>query len=649
MPASIKIPAEFTAKDKFSTVVRKMGQGVAKFSRQSSTYIERFDQKITRSFKRLGTLGGLALGLSIGTIFTNAFNDVTTYETGLVGVGKTTKIAGNDLKKLGTDVIDLSDNMRGIKTENLLEVAQAAGQLGVTGSDNILRFSGTMTKMEKATDIAGEQGAASIARLLNITGEGVGVIDRFGSAIVGLGNSSAATESEILSVASEVGRSTAAYRLHAKEILGISTVLKSLDVRPEAAGTAVGQVFRGIEMATIKGGKSLRGFGKIMGMSTDQVTKTFQESPQKAFVTFIEGLNKISKEGGSVSKALLDVGLSNETISKGIIPLATNADLLNDKLAQSALEWEKNAALNEEFSDATKTVRTGLDDISKSWTNVILKQASAGSGLEKLQDALFWVSDNMETLIVVGASLVGMYVTLKAITWGVQAATAAYNVAIGINTALTQTNKKALIGNTVAQGAYRVAMAAGSAWTWIATAATTAFGVALNASIWPITLIVAAIAAVIAIIMNWDSITAWFSKQWGKFTNWISKAWDSVVNFFTEFDFKGFFMDIGNSLIKYFLKPLEWTFKLMAKAPGKLGEIGRMGLVGIEKMTADDSDPNNDKPLPSTNQVISENTQRKINETKVTMDIRDKGGNVESVSSNNNDIPINLGSTVGAI
>ena len=645
MAASIKVPTVFTAEDRFTSVVRKMSSGVKSWSRQTGAAVDRFDQKVTRSFSRLGSLTQLALGVGVGAIFMGAFNDITTFETGLVGVSKTTGIVGQDLKDLSKDFIDLSDEMKGVSASRLLDIGQVAGQLGVTGSENILKFSSTMANLEKASDIAGEQGAASIARLLTITGEGVGEIDKFGAAIVGLGNSSAASESEILSVASEVGRATAAYKLQAREILGISTTLKSLDVRPEAAGTAVGKVFRGIEMATIEGGKVLKTYGKVMGMTSDQVKKAFAEDPQKAFTTFIGGLNRISDEGGSLADTLGKLGLGSETVSKGIIPLATNYDLLTEKVAQSNKEWNKNTALQNEADSASKTIQTAIDDIKDSFTNLILKQATAGSGLSTFRDILFFVSDNMGVLLGMAGSLIGAFVLMKAIVWGTKIATAAYNIALGINTALTQKNKRALIGNVVAQGAYKVAMGIGAAATWIATAATTAFTIAMNLGLWPILAIVAAVVGLILIIKNWSTITDWFGKKWEQFTNWISKLWGNVVAFFEEFDFKQLFMDIGQGILKYMLMPIKGLLVMLSKIPGKVGNLASAGLEKIGEVTGE-IDVNNGL-LPSTTQASADATRETIQRGRLDISVNDPGKNVKDVKKSGDlDMPL-IGPTQG--
>lgn len=651
MAATLKVPAQFIAIDKFSQVLGKMGKGVRHFSKVGIAGVRRFDNRVSKVFNKMGRLTRLALGVGIGTIFLNATGDIKTFETNLVGVGKTTGLAGKGLHQLGQDTIDASNSMRGIKTNKLLELGGVAGQLGITGSKNILTFSTTLAKLEKASDIQGAEGAASIARLLNITGEGPSVVDRFSASLVGLGNTSAATESEILSVANEVARSTAAYRLNSKEILGMSAALANMGVSPEAAGSAIGKTFIGIEKATIKGGSKLRAYAKVMGTTSNEVKSLFASDKQAAFNKLLEGLNKISKEGGSVTKAMDNLGISDTRVLKGIIPLATNYDTLISKLSLANDEYTKNTALNNEFSTASKTVQTALDDIAKRFTNVLLKSATAGSGLGNVQNILFFVADNMESVVVVGASLLGMFGTMKAIVWGSQIAMVAYNIALGVNGALQGAASIAIGKSAIAMGAYKVALAISTAATWLATGATTAFGVALNLGLWPILAIIAAIAAVVAIFYYWDDITAWFGKQWKKFTSWIGDAWNSVVKWFKEFDFIGFFKGIGQSILKFLLTPMRMMLKLASGIPGKIGNMAKGALDKINQLTGDGEIAVKDarEPLDAPELNNARVTQESIQKSQVNLHVKDPGRNIESIeASGNNPPPIKTTHTQGA-
>lgn len=650
MPASIQIPTTFKAVDKFSSVVSKMTGGLKKFSKEGGSAVRRIDTRINNSIKSVGKVGALIGGLTIGGLLRKSFQDITRFETGLVGVAKTTGLSGKELKKLGNDVLTTSDKLDSVSSIKLLELAQSAGQLGVKGSSNILKFSTTLAKLEGASDIQGDQGASSIARLLTLTGEGVGVVDKFASSLVELGNNSAATESEILGVSSEVARATAAYKLNSKQILGISATLKSLDVRPEAAGTAVGKVFRGIEMATIKGGKTLQNFGKIMGLTPKQVNKTFKDSPQQAFDAFVKGLDKISKEGGSVAKALNDVGLSGETVSKGIIPLATNYKLLQEKMGLATTGFEKNVALNKEFTAASKTVQTALASISNGFSNFITKQATAGSGLATLQNILFFIGDSMGTIITTVATLIGAFVLWKTVIVALNVVTWAQSVALGAQAVANGVLTKAVVKNKVALTAYKVIQGVSTAVTWLATAATTAFGVALNLGLWPILAIIAAVTAVVLVVKNWGAVTNWFSKKWGIFTSFISEAWGSVVGFFKEFSFTGFFKDIGKAILSFMLTPLRMALLLLSKIPGKVGKFAGGALANIDAQLSTEKQlgGNGTEGLPSTTQAANTANINRTTQNNLSIDIKDKGNNISSVSQSGSvEMPVKITSTLG--
>src|SRR6056300_520698 len=117
------------------------------------------------------------------------------YETGLIKVGKTADLQGKELKVFGKEITNLSGTIP-LSTRELLDLASSAAQLGVKGKDNIIKFTETVAKLGTATDIVGEEGSRAIARLLNITGEGVQTVDKFAAIITRLGNNVAASESE---------------------------------------------------------------------------------------------------------------------------------------------------------------------------------------------------------------------------------------------------------------------------------------------------------------------------------------------------------------------------------------------------------------------------------------------------------------------
>ena len=302
---------------------------------------------------------------SIKNAVVGAVDEFRQFEVGLVAVGKTANISGEELDKLGDAVLNLDipvDNRR------LLELAKVAGQLGVKGSSNILKFATTLGKLESATDIAGEEGAAQLARILNVTKEGADTVDVFGSVIVALGNNFAATESEILRVTNEVARSTAQFGVSSAEAAAFGATLKSLGIQAEGGGTAIGKLFRKLASAVADGGPALDTFAKQIGVTQEGLANLFKSNPTEAAVKFLESLGKLDKI--QTGKVLGEVGLNTDRIAKVLPPLAGRVDELRRAFSLANAEINDTKALNEEAATAFDTLDGDVKALTKSWDSL---------------------------------------------------------------------------------------------------------------------------------------------------------------------------------------------------------------------------------------------------------------------------------------
>ncbi len=288
----------------------------------------------------------------IGTVFASlavrkAVREFAEFERGLISVGKTTGLAGRELQNLGSDIQNIATVLP-VTTEELLSLGQAAGQLGVSGSENIVRFAETVGKLGLASNLSGEQAATSLARILTATKTAVADVDRLGSTIVRLGNNFAATEAEIAHTALAVSQNTAIFRLTAAEVVGIGTALKALGVEAEAGGSQIGRAFQMIDAAVRRGGEQMRTLVEITGETGDALRKNFLTDPVQVFQSFIAGLGRIGTAGGDVTLALDEMGLSGIRSSRILGILATRSDVLANALQMANEEWVTNTALTAE-------------------------------------------------------------------------------------------------------------------------------------------------------------------------------------------------------------------------------------------------------------------------------------------------------------
>jgi TP901 family phage tail tape measure protein len=146
-------------------------------SSQYKAQMQGIEKSTTQTSKAITAAFAVSSAALVGSL--TAF---AKYETQLIKVGKTADISGKELNDFGKDVVALSAKIP-LSTNELLELAASAAQLGVKGKDNILKFTETIAKLGTATNITGEQGAQDIARLLNVTGEGIGTVDKFASTL----------------------------------------------------------------------------------------------------------------------------------------------------------------------------------------------------------------------------------------------------------------------------------------------------------------------------------------------------------------------------------------------------------------------------------------------------------------------------------
>jgi len=331
--------------------LKKAQKSVQRWGTKTQTTLANVSKKIGRGFKSLLTpINALGAALAGAFSVTKIVQAAANYETALVGVVKTTGLAGKELTKFEADMSAFTKRFAIGKVE-LLELAQAAGQLGVETKD-LAKFTKIMAEMAKASDVAGEEGAKAIARLLTVTQEGVGVADNFTSALVGLGNSAKASESEILEMSTRVAQATSVFKVSSVDVLGISTALKELGQRSESAGSSVGRAMIAINSAIQAGGKEAEQMARVMGTSVEQLAADFKDN---AFNTFLTFLDRLGEQGTGATETLKKFKIAGAQNTAVLLTLAQNMDIVRDKLGQSSDMWTENNARVNEASIANET------------------------------------------------------------------------------------------------------------------------------------------------------------------------------------------------------------------------------------------------------------------------------------------------------
>ena len=314
------------------------------------------------------------------------------FEDNFANVKKTVDGTPEQLEKIRQEIIDMTTvGINGHSaipetTAELTELAAAGGQLGIT-TDNIVDFTEVMAQMGSATNLVGEEGAATLARFQNVMGVGQNEIRNIGSAIVDLGNHSATTESEIAAMALRMGKYGSSVRMSAADVLGYSAALSSLGIEAQMGGSAIGRTWLSIETAVASGGEGLTKFAKYSGKSAEEFKKQWNTDSSGAFNGLLKGLQSAE----NLTLALDDLGINNTQDIQAMMALVNGYDLVTESVNRSNTAYQENTALQEEFNAKNETTASQMQ-IAKQ--NII--EAARGIGetmLPSIKDASTTVAD----------------------------------------------------------------------------------------------------------------------------------------------------------------------------------------------------------------------------------------------------------------
>ena len=314
------------------------------------------------------------------------------FEDSFAGVKKTVDATPEQLAKIKQGIIDLSttgiDGRDAIPqtTTELNELAAAGGQLGIS-QENIIDFTEVMAQMGSATNLVGEEGAATLARFMNVMGTSQGEIRNIGSAIVDLGNNSATTESEIAEMALRMGKYGSSVRMSAADVLGYSAALSSLGIEAQMGGSAIGRTWLSIETAVASGGEGLTKFAKYSGKSAEEFKEQWNTDSSGAFNGLLKGLQSAE----NLTVALDDLGINNTQDIQAMMALVNGYDLVTESVNRSNTAYKENTALQEEFNAKNETTASKLANTKN---NIIEAARSIGETmLPSIQDASTTVAD----------------------------------------------------------------------------------------------------------------------------------------------------------------------------------------------------------------------------------------------------------------
>ena len=343
------------------------------------------------------------------------FDSSIGFESAFAGIRKTVDATENELKELEGEILNLSKRVPST-AEELSRVGEIAGQLGIE-TENIADFVEVITGMSVAFEgVNADEAAMSLAKFANITKMSQTDYEKLGSVITELGNNYAATEGDIIEMATRIAATGEVVGLSEADIMGLSTAISSVGVEAEAGGTAISKLLKqmnttsqgyasankmisrtgfslrelelmasnnstgfkkltdslGLTQKELKNSMTIsrkyENFAKTAGVSTEQLSAIMKDDAVKAMAMFIDGLNDTERNGKNAVEILNDMGLTEVRLSNTILALAGSEQELVDVVGTANKAWKDGTALQKEVDKRYATTESRIQMLKNSFT-----------------------------------------------------------------------------------------------------------------------------------------------------------------------------------------------------------------------------------------------------------------------------------------
>lgn len=296
--------------------------------------------------KKLFTLKGLLISygaIRFGRILLRSIADI---EEGWIEVVKRTGLAGAKLETFKEKIRDLSIELKGVKLEELQNIAAVGGQLGIAAKD-LPEFTRVISMVGVATNLSSEEAAQGLAKLGNVLGEPIAKLEKISSVMNILSNNSTASSSELVDFVKITGTMGKTLGLTTPEIFALGATMKDMGLNTEVAGTAILQVFSKIITNTAD-------FAREAGVPVKEFTALVKDNPIEAIKLLSKALSEMDKF--TAVQALSNLGLEGRRVLQTMLGLAKGTEKLETSLARANSEYKIGKSLQKEYSAASKTL-----------------------------------------------------------------------------------------------------------------------------------------------------------------------------------------------------------------------------------------------------------------------------------------------------
>lgn len=514
---------------------RRLAQ-VADRQRRLTAARGRYDQAQSFAGSAQGAgMSAIGAGAAVGAPLVLSARAAMTFEDSMADVRKVvnfpTPVA---FREMGRDILQLSTDIP-LASEGIASIVASAGQAGfVAGKPwaqarvELLGFAEDAGKMGIAFDTTAEDAGSMMSTwrtAFRLTQDQArGLADQINY----LGNNGPANALKISSVVTRIGALGEVAGLSAGEVAALGATVAGMGIEDEIAATGIKNTMLALTKGTAAT-KAQRKAYSALGLEAEAVARRMQVDAGGTIVDVLERIQKLKPEQQA---GILTQLFGSESVG-AIAPLLTNLDLLRTNLNRVGDATLYSGSMQKEFESRAATASNavqlgwqGIKAVAVEFGTVFLPQIQAGAfWLRDLAGAVRgFAAEHPGAIRVVGALAAVLAAGLLIFGGLALAVSAILGPFALLQLTLTQTG---LLFAPVIAGLTGTGAAAGGA------------AIGVNALLWPVLLVVAAVAALAAgaylIYRNWGTIGPWLGKLWNGIKAVVSGAFGALKALFLNF------------------------------------------------------------------------------------------------------------------
>jgi len=472
--------------EEFQQRAAQLREAQAHFNRVRDE-INQVNGAITQTATSTSRFGDIVRGVFTGNLITGFFSsfvgkaresvdELLKVSDLMTGVEKTTGLASEQVRELWNEFDEL--NTRTSKQE-LLNIAQIGGRLGITDKEQIKEFTEQIDKIYVALGDSFQGGleevTTKVGKLKNLFEETRNqnygeALNAIGSALNELGANGSSSEQNITDFATRIGALPAVLKPSIEKTLGLGAAFEESGIDAEVASS-------GYSRFMSVAGNNIAAFAKQMKLTTKEASELFNTRPEEFFLRFGESLKGLGAE--QTAGVLKGLKLNTLEIQKTLGTAGDNADRFRQLMNLSGQAMQDGTSIQNEFNKVNENTaaiwekikkvfaETFTSDTMAQWFGGLIKllgwltgvTSKAGDGVKVFRDRIAFLA---KAIVVCTTAVVSYRAAVYLSTIATKAAwqqTILYNAAMKVANATTalwkgtvlllSAAKATLTGNTI--------------------------------------------------------------------------------------------------------------------------------------------------------------------------------------------------------